>query len=57
LSALDKLRSTQESVLSDCTPSKSADVTNWEEQLTLQRVMLPSRGTWTGWRNGLTGTS
>ena len=36
-------------------PSASLQMTpNWEEWL---RVMLQSRGTWTCWRNGLTGTS
>lgn len=39
-------------------PSASVLVTqNWEEQLTHQRVVVPSRGTLTGWRNGLAGTS
>jgi len=28
-----------------------------EERLTLQRVVLLTKGTWTGWRNGLTATS
>jgi len=26
----------------------------WDEWLMHERVVLPSRGTWTGWRNGLT---
>lgn len=30
---------------------------NYKEQLIRQRVMLPFRGTWKGWRNGQTGTS
>ena len=29
----------------------------WEQWLIHQNVVLPSRGTWTGWRNGPTGTS
>jgi len=32
-------------------------IQNWEEGLIHQKVVLPSRGTSTGWRNGLTGTS
>jgi len=31
-------------------------VQNWEVWLIHQRVMLSSRGTLTGWTNGLTGT-
>ena len=29
---------------------------DWEEKLIRQRALLPSRRTWTGWRNDLTGT-
>lgn len=46
----------------ECILSKTADYAklritqNWE-CLICQRVVLPSRGTTTGWKNGLTGTS
>ena len=39
-------------------PSASLLMTeNWADWLIHQRAMLPSRGTLTGWRNGLTRTS
>ena len=39
-------------------PSASLQITqNWEKQLICQRVVSPSKGNSSGWRNWLTGTS
>lgn len=38
-------------------PAEFCRLQNWQEWLIHQRVMLPSRGTSTGRRNGLTGAS
>lgn len=32
-------------------------IQNWEEWMVDQRIVLLFRETWTGWRNGLAGTS
>lgn len=41
----------------DCPSAGLQTTQSWEEWLIHQRVMLPSRGTLTVWRNGLTETS
>lgn len=40
----------------ECILSKFAEDPNWEEWLTHQRILLPSRGTLTGWRKELAKT-